>query len=202
MSPLRGLGFGPGAGAPRLSYFAAARLSHVQGPGEEGDVSCMGRKWLSWWVIGACIVGMWLPGWVLPAIVGAVVVFEYLRALGRARNEMPERVASHFGFSLEADGWMSRRWYVRLLAGLGLVAGVGIPLVVSYAALQEGNPQLQRMAVWLIPMMTSLFWGLHELTVEANRSEPAKMPQAVWGLMGLFFVAINLWGLGVAVMGG
>jgi hypothetical protein len=165
-------------------------------------VNYFGSEWLSWWVIAACIPGMWLPGWVLPAIVGAVVVFEYFRALSRARVELPERVASHFGFSLEADGWMSRTWYVRVLAGIGLVVGVVIPLVVSYAARQEGNLRMQGMALWLVPMTTSLLWGLHELTVEANRREPAKLSQAVWGLGGLYFLAINTWGLGVAVAAG
>lgn len=165
------------------------------------------REWLSWWVIAACIPGMWLPGWVLPgwvlpAVLGAVAVTEYVKSLRRARSELPERVASHFGFSLEADGWMSRKGYLRTVTTLGLLVGAGVPLVFFGCVWQAGEVKMQRLAMWLLPMTTSLMWAMHELTVEANRREPAKMSPRMWWLIGLYLVAINTWALAVAVIAG
>ena len=55
------------------------------------------------------LVGLFVPGRVLPVVVLAVLLPAFVGSLVRAANVLPERVASHFNFAIEADGWMRRR---------------------------------------------------------------------------------------------
>jgi hypothetical protein len=148
-----------------------------------------------WTLAGVAAVGLWVPGRVLPAVVGAIVVVEFVRSLVRARRVLPERVASHFNFALVADGWMSRKWYLVLMAGMTVVVGGLVPLGLFVLAMLRGEVKIQRLALWVACLLLSLLWGTNELMVRANLREPAELPQTFWALVGLFILAINLWAL-------
>jgi hypothetical protein len=108
---------------------------------------------------------------------------------------LPERVATHFNFSRAADGWMSRRAYLVLMASIAVVVAGLVPLGLFVPGMLAGNLQFQRLALWIACLTLGLLLGMHELTVQANLREPAEMPRTVWLLLAVYLLAISLWGL-------
>jgi hypothetical protein len=162
-----------------------------------GEADDAKRVAIAWWVLLVLVTigGLAIPGRVLPVVVLVIVLAAFGNSFIRARRVLPERVASHFSLALVADGWMGRRAYLVLTAVLAVVLGVITPLVVFLIAEQAGDLKMQRLALWLMPMILALLLGVHEFTVQANQREPATLSPWVWALMGCFFLAINLWGL-------
>jgi tRNA A-37 threonylcarbamoyl transferase component Bud32 len=129
-------------------------------------------------------------------------------------DALPERVATHFGFNGQPDGWMSRRAYLAFEYGFpaliaGLFAGlsalvrmlpawcINIPRKDYWLAPERraltGRLLRNRMG-WLLCLLTLFFAGLHVLTVQANRAVPPQLPMG--GLLLLviaFFVGLMIW---------
>lgn len=127
---------------------------------------------------------------------------------------LPERVATHFGFNGQADGWMSRRAYLVFESGFpaliaGLFAGVSalvrvlpawcinIPRKDYWLAPERraltGRLLRDRLG-WLLCLLTLFFAGLHVLTLQANRVAPPQLPMG--GLLLLviaFFLGLLIW---------
>jgi len=127
---------------------------------------------------------------------------------------LPERVATHFGFNGQADGWMSRRDYLVFESGFpaliaGLFAGVSalvrvlpawcinIPRKDYWLAPERraltGRLLRDRLG-WLLCLLTLFFAGLHVLTLQANRVVPPQLPTG--GLLLLviaFFLGLLIW---------
>lgn len=149
----------------------------------------------SLWGLAIVAAGVWLPGRLLPAVVGAVAIIECTRSYVRAQRLLPERVASHFNFALRPDGWSNRNTYLALMGGLTFCFMIALPLGFLLLPAAQGNLQAQRLSLWAITLSAGMMMGLNELVVRANRREPVEMPAMVWALLGLFMVAINCWGL-------
>jgi len=129
-------------------------------------------------------------------------------------DALPKRMATHFGFTGQADGWMDRRTYLAFeflfLAFLGgFFAGVGalvrslpdwcinIPRKDYWLAPERraltGRMLRNRMG-WLLCLITLFFAGLHLLTVQANRAVPPQL--SLGGLLMLtiaFLVGVMVW---------
>lgn len=150
-----------------------------------------------WWslLVVVTLAGLAVPGKSLPLVVLAVVAVAFVKSVRRAAELLPDRVASHFNFSMRADGWMGRRWYLIFIATLTAVVGGLLPLGFFVVATRIGDAKMERLAIWLACLVVGLMTGLNELTVRANQREPAEMPQTMWALLGVFLLAINLWGL-------
>jgi predicted Ser/Thr protein kinase len=153
----------------------------------------------------------------LGGIPGAAFLLLYLGCLtllGATASGLPDRVATHFGFNGQADGWMSRRAYLTFECGFpaliaGLFAGVSalvrvlparcvnIPrkdfwLAPERRALTERL--LRGRLGWLLCLLTLFFAGLHVLTLQANRAVPPQLPMG--GLLMLviaFFLGLLIW---------
>src|SRR5215510_11384097 len=72
--------------------------------------------------------------------------------LATSAQKFPEQVATHFNFSGQPDGWMSRPAYLLFIAGLSL----GLPLFIVGSCyvlrfLPPGAINLPHRKVWLAP---------------------------------------------------
>ena len=105
------------------------------------------------------LVGFWVPSRVLPGVVLLVLVNVFARSLVRAARVLPERVATHFDFGLRPDGWMSRKWYLVLVAGMAVVVGGAAPQALFVPGFLAGNAHVQRMALWIACLSVSLLSG-------------------------------------------
>ena len=148
---------------------------------------------------------------------GAVILLlflGYLALLGVTASELPERVATHFGFNGQADGWMSRRAYLVFECGFPVfIAGLFAVLSVLVRVLPAWCVNIPRKDYWLAPerraltgrllrdwlgwllgLLTLFFAGLHVLTLQANRAVPPQLPMG--GLLLLviaFFLGLLIW---------
>jgi uncharacterized membrane protein len=127
---------------------------------------------------------------------------------------LPPLVASHFGTSGTANGFMPRTFYVRFMLALVL----GLPTImtfVTWRALGSSNARinLPNRDYWLAPerraetiafLRTALLWlGVllvaflcfaHWLVVLANRTHPALLVEPwFFGGLGGFVIAVFIW---------
>jgi hypothetical protein len=161
----------------------------------ESQASPADRFAWSLWGLAIVAAGVWLPGRILPAVIGAVALVECTRSYARAKRSLPDRVASHFNFVLRPDGWCNRNTYLSLMRGLTFLFMIALPIGFLLLPAAQGNLKGQRMALWAITLSASMMMGMNELVVRANRSDPIQLPNTIWALLGLFMVAINSWGL-------
>jgi uncharacterized membrane protein len=129
-------------------------------------------------------------------------------------GELPEQVATHFDWSGQANGWMSRAGYLTFIA----VLGAGLPLfVVGLCYVIRSSPvrtvNVPHRAYWLAPerraatfdfffhhslwfacLSLAFILATHYLVVQANLTEPARMPTPpLLALMGFFVAGVLLW---------
>jgi uncharacterized membrane protein len=147
------------------------------------------------------------PLFVLLLVIGAVVI-------GVTTDHLPAQIASHFGAGGAANGWMSRSGYLTFMlvfavvVPLGIVFGMSLLPRVSANAINIPNRDhwlgpLQREATfrfltahacWLGSLMVVFIVGIHLLLIEANATQPPRLPtQAFITLMVLFLMALAIW---------
>ena len=135
----------------------------------------------------------------------------FLGSLFGTASLLPERVASHFGTTGLADGWMSHAKYQILLSVLGL----GLSLVFTFIAWAVGwmparsfnlprrdywlSPErekstrrfISRQVIWAACLELLFFAGLHWLTIQGNRNIPASLPTGGFVLLvGATLIAV------------
>jgi uncharacterized membrane protein len=129
-------------------------------------------------------------------------------------DQLPERVASHFGLDGLANGWMSRGGYVAFvcLIPLGVAAvffgasalirrlpaaWVNIPCREYWLAPERRAATavfLRNRLGWMLCLIVVLFAELHVLTVLANRTVPARLPMAGFALcLAAFVGSVLVW---------
>ena len=126
---------------------------------------------------------------------------------------LPERVATHFGGSGAADGWMTRAGYVRfillfvvvlpslLVAAIGLLPRlfpqwVNLPNRAYWLAPERGDDSIDFLlahACWFGVLMVLFIAAIHCLLLQANAASPPRLPTAPFVAVLAGFVA----GLGV-----
>lgn len=126
--------------------------------------------------------------------------------VGFTGSSMPAVVASHFGWSGAANGFMSRAMYVSLMLGVVVVVPSAVALSGWLASvLPPSMLNLPNKAFWLAPerrvatLRSFATWGasfaavlllflcyVHWLVVEANASVPPRLPQGMF--MAAFMV--------------
>lgn len=138
-------------------------------------------------------------------------LFGILLAMGSV--QLPQQVASHFGVSGEANGWMSRSSYLVFMAFFGMI----FPMIPPLAGLLVGRLpasviNLPNKEYWLAPerrdatvaflvsqllrlavLELGLVIVLHQLVIDANRQQPARMSGVVWGVLAVFLVFMAGW---------
>jgi hypothetical protein len=109
-----------------------------------------------------------------------------------SRDELPDRVASHFRLDLQANGWVSRRTYLVLTAALGF--GLSLLFVALAFGMRRAQvPFMPGHLVWFGCLFLGLLFAIQVLIVRANRNDPAKLSKMLWALLAAFQIAIVLW---------
>lgn len=148
------------------------------------------------------------------AVAFVLLYVGYVSYMLATSSQLPQRVATHFGGEGRANGWMSRPGYLVFEAVFPLAVGLFMAglsgLIRRFPARYVNLPRkdfwlaperlalttgiLRSRLVWLACLMTLFFWGLHVLTVEANRVHPAQLPMG--GMLGVviaFLTAVMIW---------
>ena len=148
-----------------------------------------------------------------PALLLAVLYAVFVVMLVRDAGRLPERVATHFDWRGQPNGWMSSQGYLVFMLVFGLV----FPLIPAAICLLlrflpdsiinlphrdywlaperrgETAGYLVRHMLWLSCMMSGLTIVLHQMTVEANQQVPPQLSDAVWVYLAVFLVGVFLW---------
>ena len=129
-------------------------------------------------------------------------------------GQLPAQVASHFGAGGAANGAMTRSGY--LIFMLAFAVGLPIMMVLGMAVLPRLRPTsiniphreywldparrdatlryIEAQAYWLGSLMTVFIAAIHLLLIEANATQPPRLPGAPFGaLMAMFVAALALW---------
>jgi hypothetical protein len=148
-----------------------------------------------------------------PALLLAVLYAVFVVMLVRDAARLPERVATHFDFRGQPDGWMSSQGYLAFMTVFGLVFPlVPAALCLLVRLLPDSLINLPHREYWLAPerrdetagylvghmlwlscMMSGLTIVLHQMTVEANLQAPPQLSNTTWGYMAMFLVGLFLW---------
>ncbi len=124
-----------------------------------------------------------------PVLVLALLYGAFFAHLGLTVPTLPERVATHFQFNGQADGWMSRFWYLVTVIGMGLAVPLASPLVAMFYV---RGPML-RALVWASCLTLGFLFAVHVLTLQANRQTPARLSKAFWGVLLVFCASMAVW---------
>ena len=127
---------------------------------------------------------------------------------------LPERVATHFGGSGAADGWMTRAGYVRfillfvvvlpslLVAAIGLLPRllpqwVNLPNRAYWLAPERGDDSIDFLlahACWFGVLMVLFIAAIHCLLLQANAASPPRLPTAPFvALLAGFVAGLGVW---------
>ena len=129
-------------------------------------------------------------------------------------GQLPAQVASHFGAGGGANGSMGRTAY--LIFMLAFAVGLPLLMVLSMAVLprmmtsainipnrdywlaparREATLRyIEAHAYWLGSLMTVFIAAIHLLLIEANATQPPRLPGAPFALLlGSFLVVLGLW---------
>lgn len=150
----------------------------------------------------------------VPRAVLFLLCVGYLILVIRSAPLLPERVATHFSGSGEADGWMSRSSDLIFMG----ILGVGLPLFFVVISLVVGwipdqlvnlphrdywlSPEhraethayISNRMIWMGCLVVLLFAGIHCLMIQANRMAPPHLPMIPFLiLMGMFLAGMLIW---------
>lgn len=149
-----------------------------------------------------------------PILLLALLYAGFVALVWLTREQLPERVASHFGASGRADGWMSRDSHVRYVMTFGLVFPMVVPAIcycVRFlpAALiniprreywlaperkAETTDYLFRHSLWLGCLAVCFIAGSHWMVVDANLSIPPRLSTPLLAsVAGGFIVGLVCW---------
>jgi hypothetical protein len=108
-------------------------------------------------------------------------------------RRLPDPVASHFTFDGRADGWLRRRVYLAIVATIGPGLSVVSPVIVLALRNNQARLLAEHLA-WVGCLLLGFIFGLHRLTVHANRTEPARLSmRQFWGLFAALAVGMIAW---------
>jgi uncharacterized membrane protein len=129
-------------------------------------------------------------------------------------EQLPERVATHFGARGEPNGWMSREGHLRFMLFFGAALpvfilglfvfirrthgwGLNIPHRDYWLAPERREDTLasiQRDGSWLAGLLIMFLAAIHYSIVAANAQTPAVLPMTQFiGIVGGFLLAMGAW---------
>jgi len=150
----------------------------------------------------------------VPLVLVGILYLVLFAALVGTFEQLPERVASHFGGAGMANGWMTREHYLLFTICLGiLLPGFLVALCFALRYLPAWTFNLPNRDYWLAPerraetnahffhhslwfaCLAILFvTGLHLTIVEANTHEPASLSLPLMlATAGGFLIGMLVW---------
>jgi hypothetical protein len=105
-------------------------------------------------------------------------------------NQLPIRVASHFGTDLIADGWTDRSSYLILIAVLGVAMSMPCATMAFVDPTGHANFGARAFSCFGCYLL-ALMYAIHRLVVRANRIDPARLATApFWKVIATLPIAI------------
>ncbi len=150
----------------------------------------------------------------IPISVLLVLCLAFLGFLAWTSQQLPERVATHFGTHGEPNGWMPKSSAVMMMGGFGLglpLLFVTLSLLLRFVPPELVNlPQreywlapehrdvtyafISRQLIWLACMLVCFIAACNWLTVQANNTAPVRMPTDQFLIvLGTFLAALIVW---------
>ena len=140
-------------------------------------------------------------------VVGAILI-------GATTDQLPVRIASHFGVGGVPNGWMNRNFYLQFM--LAFASLLPIVLVLSMGVLPRYWPNvinvpnrtywldpvrregtlnyLAAHACWLGSLVVVFITAIHFLLIEANATQPPRLPFSLFiVVLATFLIAMGLW---------
>ena len=144
---------------------------------------------------------------VVPAAVLGLLCVAYVIFIALSAQWLPPRVATHFGTSGHANGWMPREFYLHFITIFGLAVAAfigGLGLVV--AMLQPSfnslfgvpRPRYRTLSylggdiLWYSCLVLCFIAATHYLTIAANRTHPAHLPSLGFAILIAGFAFGNI----------
>jgi len=149
----------------------------------------------------------------LPLFILVILSIGFLGYVQYSASQLPERVATHFGYNGTPDGWMSRDKHVLFFSAFG----IGIPwfmVILGFTTkffpnylfnLPNRNYWLSperktqtclyfcRYLIWMACITLLLFAEIQYEVVKANQNSPAKMPSGLfWPVLIFYIIAMLL----------
>ncbi len=153
---------------------------------------------------------------IIPAVLLIILCQAFVGLLAWSAHQLPDQVATHFGFTGHPDRWSSRASAVMMMGGFGL----GLPLLMAVFAwvvrfMPDSTVNVPHREYWLAPerraetyafFTRQLLWlgcllvcfmmGLTWVTVQANTRTPVQMPSAsLFTLLGVFLAGMAVWSI-------
>ena len=145
-----------------------------------------------------------------------VLAMIYLAQIAYFYPQLPEKVASHFNYLGEADGWMSKTEFTIfqvILLGVILATTSLIPLLFN--KLPDSLINIPNKSYWLAPerraqsilklaivtdnlriALLLLFLGINYFTFQANITG-ATLSNGTWLILGVFLIYTIYWTIGL-----
>jgi uncharacterized membrane protein len=137
----------------------------------------------------------------------------YFLALASSVPQLPLRVASHFDFQGNANGWMDRTLFLVMMVLVGLLMpGMALLLTVLLRWVPDSQINLPNREYWLSPERRAetiaeiprrFLWlscwtlvfllGIHVFVVDANQQDPMHLSSAIWIWLAIYLVSIAIW---------
>ena len=129
-------------------------------------------------------------------------------------DRLPERVATHFGTSGRANGWMTRDGYLAFILVFAWLCPIAIAGTTAWLPkLAARDFHLPHRDYWLAPgrrgqtlailtmfgsglacVVAVFIAALHWISLEANAMTPAQLPYPLfWSVLIAFIAAIGAW---------
>jgi hypothetical protein len=143
-------------------------------------------------------------GWASVVVVGA------LTGVALTADLLPDRVASHFGWSGGANAFAARGTYLAVVVAAGVLApallavsvrlfpgALNVPHRDHWLAPERREATLAYLtahAAWLAALLSTFVLAVHLLVVAANRRVPPQLDsRALLVVLGIFLVAMLGW---------
>jgi len=129
-------------------------------------------------------------------------------------DHLPAQIASHFGAGGAPNGWMSRNTYLLFMLAFAVVLPIAVVLGMTVLPRRKVNainiPHrefwleparreatlrfLAAHACWLGSLVVVFIAAIHLLLIEANATQPPRLPTAMfYTLLVVFVVALGVW---------
>lgn len=152
----------------------------------------------------------------IPVIVLLMLYFCFICCVILSDAQLPDRIATHFDFNRQPDGWASRSSYMLFIISFG--TGLTFFIVfIGYVLRFAPNElfSLSNREYWLAPerraetmayIFRQVLWfscwlvcfviGMHFSTIDANNQVPVLLPGwEIYGLLAIFLVGTSVWAL-------
>jgi uncharacterized membrane protein len=149
-----------------------------------------------------------------PAVVLGLLYIAFLVSMAVLAVYLPDRVATHFDWQGQPNGWMTRGTHVAAMIAFGLFFPLMLPAIMALARwLPNGVINIPYRDYWLAPerrkatfdeLFRQSLWfacaalafvtGLNAVVWEANRHAPPRLSNtAMLALVGCFLAAVFGW---------